>query len=68
MCFLRMTKEPIGGTAVFYRRLLVVHSTHIGPGHWFEMPDTSFRVGYSWPTRSELEEGLQAIFKAIHGL
>ncbi|KAH0360797.1 aspartate/tyrosine/aromatic aminotransferase, partial [Aureobasidium melanogenum] len=68
VCFPRMTKEPVGGTATFYKRLLEVHGTYIGPGHWFEMPDTSFRVGYGWPTRSELEEGLRAISRAMRGL
>lgn len=68
VCFPRMIKEPVGGPAAFYKRLLEVHGTYIGPGHWFEMPDTSFRVGYGWPTRSELEEGLRAISKALRGM
>ncbi|THZ51756.1 aspartate/tyrosine/aromatic aminotransferase [Aureobasidium pullulans] len=68
VCFPRMTREPVGGTAGFYKRLLEVHGTYVGPGHWFEMPDTSFRVGYGWSTRSELEEGLEAISKALREL
>ena len=27
-------------------RLLQQHGTYLGPGHWFELPDTCFRLGY----------------------
>jgi aspartate/methionine/tyrosine aminotransferase len=65
--FPRMTAEPAGGVEAFYRRLLGDHETYVGPGHWFEQPDTSFRVGYGWPTAEELEGGLEAISKALRG-
>lgn len=68
VCFPRMKEEPVGGTHGFYKRLLEVHGTYVGPGHWFEMPDTSFRIGYGWSTREELENGLEAISKALRGL
>jgi aspartate/methionine/tyrosine aminotransferase len=67
VCFPRMTAEPPGGTAGFYSRLLEAHGTYVGPGHWFEMPDTCFRLGYGWPTAGELEGGLAAISKALRG-
>ncbi len=65
VCFPRMKAEPPGGTAAFYRRLLETHGTYVGPGHWFEMPDTFFRLGYGWPTREELEAGLAGISRAL---
>jgi aspartate/methionine/tyrosine aminotransferase len=65
VCFPHMRSEPAGGTAAFYRRLLEKHGTYVGPGHWFEMPDRFFRLGYGWPTRSELEEGLEAISHSL---
>jgi aspartate/methionine/tyrosine aminotransferase len=65
VCFPRMKLEPVGGTAAFYDRLLDKYGTYVGPGHWFEMPDTFFRVGYGWPTRKELENGLKAISLAL---
>ena len=65
VCFPRMRSEPPGGTAGFYRRLLETHGTYVGPGHWFEMPDSFFRLGYGWPTRDELEAGLTAISRAL---
>jgi aspartate/methionine/tyrosine aminotransferase len=67
VCFPRMKSQPAGGTDAFYRRLLEVHGAYVGPGHWFEMPDTYFRLGYGWPTAAELEDGLVAISKALRG-
>jgi aspartate/methionine/tyrosine aminotransferase len=67
VCFPRMTAEPRGGTDAFYRRLLQDHGTYVGPGHWFEMPDTHFRLGYAWPTPEELEGGLTGISAALRG-
>ena len=67
VCFPRMRAEPPGGTGAFYRRLLDVHGCYVGPGHWFEMPDTCFRLGYGWPTAAELEAGLAAISAALRG-
>lgn len=68
VCFPRMREAPQGGTDAFYRRLLEDHGTYVGPGHWFEMPDTYFRLGYGWPTADELEAGLAGISKALRGL
>jgi len=65
VCFPRMTAEPAGGTEGFYRRLLETHGTYVGPGHWFEQSDRSFRLGYGWPTAAELEGGLAAISRAL---
>ncbi|MBS0418188.1 MAG: pyridoxal phosphate-dependent aminotransferase [Proteobacteria bacterium] len=65
VCFPRMKAEPPGGTAGFYRRLLELHGTYVGPGHWFEMSDVYFRLGYGWPTLPELEAGLAGISKAL---
>lgn len=67
VCFPRMTAEPPGGTDAFYRRLLQEHGTYVGPGHWFEMPDTYFRLGYAWPTAQELDSGLAGISAALRG-
>ena len=67
VCFPRMTSEPPGGTEGFYSRLLEDHGAYVGPGHWFEMPDRFFRLGYGWPTAEELDAGLAAISKALRG-
>ncbi|MBS0579831.1 MAG: pyridoxal phosphate-dependent aminotransferase [Proteobacteria bacterium] len=67
VCLPRMKSEPPGGTAAFYERLRDTHGAYVGPGHWFEMPDTYFRLGYGWPTRSALESGLAGISSALRG-
>jgi aspartate/methionine/tyrosine aminotransferase len=67
VCLPRMRGTPPGGTAGFYQRLLEVEGTYVGPGHWFELPDTCFRLGYGWPTRDELQAGLQGISRALRG-
>lgn len=67
VCFPRMRTVPAGGTAASYQRLLDVQGTYVGPGHWFEMPDTYFRLGYGWPTADELVAGLQGVSAALRG-
>ena len=67
VCFPRIKAEPVGGLAAFYARLLQTHGAYVGPGHWFEMSDLHFRVGYGWPTAEELEGGLKAISAALRG-
>ncbi len=67
VCFPRMTAEPEGGLSAFYARLLQTHGAYVGPGHWFEMSDRHFRIGYGWPTAEELTGGLKAISAALRG-
>jgi aspartate/methionine/tyrosine aminotransferase len=67
VCLPRMKSEPPGGTAAFYERLLSKYGAYVGRGHWFEMPDTYFRLGYGWPTRGALKSGLAAISSALRG-
>jgi aspartate/methionine/tyrosine aminotransferase len=67
VCFPRMKADPPGGTDAFYHRLLQDHGTYVGPGHWFEMSDRHFRIGYAWPTADELVQGLAGISAALRG-
>ena len=48
-------------TERFYDVLLAEHGTYVGPGHWFELDDRHFRLGYGWPTDDELRAGLAAL-------
>jgi aspartate/methionine/tyrosine aminotransferase len=48
----------------FYEVLLGDHGTYVGPGHWFEVDDRHFRLGFGWPTISELRAGLTALTEA----
>ena len=38
----------------FHDVLLADHGTYVGPGHWFEVDDRHFRLGFGWPTHAEL--------------
>jgi aspartate/methionine/tyrosine aminotransferase len=67
VCFPRMKIDPPGGTDAFYRRLVQDHGAYVGPGHWFEMSDRYFRIGYGWPTGEELQHGLVGISAALRG-
>jgi aspartate/methionine/tyrosine aminotransferase len=54
-------------TKRFYEDLLTEHGTYVGPGHWFEVDDRSFRLGYGWPTMVELRAGLGGLSAAARG-
>jgi aspartate/methionine/tyrosine aminotransferase len=48
----------------FYDVLLARYGTYVGPGHWFEVDDRHFRLGFGWPTHDELRAGLAALSAA----
>jgi aspartate/methionine/tyrosine aminotransferase len=51
-------------TARFYDVLLAEYGTYVGPGHWFEVDDRHFRLGFGWPSEGELRAGLFALSAA----
>ena len=51
-------------TDKFFDGLLSEHGTYVGPGHWFEVDDRHFRLGFGWPTEPELRAGLAALTAA----
>jgi aspartate/methionine/tyrosine aminotransferase len=51
-------------TEQFYDALLTKYGTYVGPGHWFEVDDRHFRLGFGWPSRDELRAGLAALSAA----
>jgi aspartate/methionine/tyrosine aminotransferase len=64
VCFPRLRVSSGFNFDSFYARLLDGHGTYVGPGHWFEMPKSYFRVGFLWPFEDELRGGLAAISAA----
>jgi len=48
----------------FYDVLLREFGTYVGPGHWFEVDDRHFRLGFGWPTHGELAAGLSGVTAA----
>lgn len=49
----------------FYHILLEKYGTYVGPGHWFEMPRHYMRIGFGWPDKQQLQEGLEALSKSL---
>ena len=64
VCLVKIKKKI--DTSKFYELLLKQYSTYVGPGHWFEVGDDHFRLGFGWPTKSELEKGLRNISLALN--
>jgi aspartate/methionine/tyrosine aminotransferase len=60
----RFRSEVSVDTDRFYELLLAKHGTYVGPGHWFEVDDRHFRLGFGWPTEAELRAGLAALTAA----
>ena len=65
VCFPRLREPERYDVERFYRVLLEDYATVVGPGHWFEQPRHSFRLGYGWPTPEALSEGLGNLSKAL---
>jgi aspartate/methionine/tyrosine aminotransferase len=63
--FPRLNVPSSFDAAAFYKTLLDDYGTYVGPGHWFEMPRTFFRIGFGWPTVAELQGGLASISSAL---
>ena len=63
--FPRLNVPASFDAAAFYKTLLDDYGTYVGPGHWFEMPRTFFRIGFGWPTVAELQGGLASISSAL---
>ena len=49
----------------FYAVLTGERKTWVGPGHWFEQDDRYMRVGFGWPTATELSDGLANVSAAL---
>ena len=61
---MRFRPEVEVDTDRFYERLLAEHGTYVGPGHWFELDDRHFRLGYGWPSIDDLRAGLAGLLAA----
>lgn len=65
VCLPRIRPDVKIDLQAFYQRLYSVHGTYVGAGRWFEMPDNYFRIGFGWPTLTQLSEGLEGISASI---
>lgn len=65
VCFPRIKPEIEVDTREFYDVLNNEYGVFVGPGRWFDMDDRYFRVGYAWPDKEELRQGLLNLFKTV---
>ncbi len=65
VCFPRIKKTAGVITPQFYSILRKKYRTFLAPGHWFNMDDLYFRLGFGWPSEEELEQGLKNVSKAL---
>ncbi|MGH9708016.1 MAG: aminotransferase class I/II-fold pyridoxal phosphate-dependent enzyme, partial [Candidatus Acidiferrales bacterium] len=65
VCLPRFAGNLEINTHAFYEVLLRKFSTYVGPGHWFELSDRYFRLGYGWEGKEKLARGLKNISSAI---
>ena len=49
----------------FYEVLMERFKTYVGPGHWFEMDDRYFRLGYGWEPKEKVAVGVRNISEAL---
>jgi len=65
VCFPRFKEDLNIDTAKFYNTLMNIYQTMVGPGHWFEMPDSYMRIGFGWTDNIIFKQGLENISAAI---
>lgn len=65
VCFPRIPPGAHVDIERFHRTLVDDHATVVGPGHWFEQPDSYMRIGYGWPTLDRLREGLANVSASL---
>ncbi len=65
ICFPRIKPEINIDMEQFYKVLKYTYKTFVASGRWFEVDNRFMRIGYGYPSKQELEGGLQCISKAI---
>jgi aspartate/methionine/tyrosine aminotransferase len=51
--------------AEFYKTLNDKYGVFVGPGRWFDMDDRYFRIGYGWPSKEDVSQGMRHIIDAL---
>jgi aspartate/methionine/tyrosine aminotransferase len=65
VCFPAIKKEIVIDTEYFYKQLFSKYRTMVGPGHWFNMPDSFMRIGFAWIDKETLTTGLDNISRCL---
>lgn len=63
VCFPRIV-DPLVDVPAFYEELERL-DTAVGPGRWFERPDTHFRIGYGHLSEADLRIALRNVSSAL---
>ena len=65
VCFPRFKNPDSIDLDKFYSTLMQNYKTMVGPGHWFAMPDSYFRLGFGWVDSGTFKRGLENLSKAM---
>ena len=65
VCFPRFKNPDSIHLDKFYSTLMQKYKTMVGPGHWFAMPDSYFRLGFGWVDSVIFKGGLENLSKAM---
>ena len=65
VCFPRFRNPDSIDLDKFYITLMQKYKTIVGPGHWFAMPDSYFRLGFGWVDSGTFKRGLENLGKAM---
>ena len=61
VCFPEIKAAANINLPLFYTRLMKQYKTMVGPGHWFNMPDSYMRIGFAWIDKTTLKKGLENV-------
>ncbi len=65
VCFPKIKANIKFDFDVFQTKLYSQYATLVGYGHWFDMDDSYMRLGFGYPTSSELTLGLENLLLAV---
>jgi len=65
VCFARLKDKYKIDMHGLYAMLYSEYGTIVGPGHWFERERIYMRIGFGYPSASELQGGLNALHQCI---
>ena len=65
VCFPQLKNSEQYDLVNFYDSLYTRYQTLVGGGHWFEQDQSFMRIGFGYPTATELEKGLENLVTCL---
>ena len=65
VCFPQLKDSAQYDLVNFYDSLYTRYQTVVGGGHWFEQDQSFMRIGFGYPTATELEKGLDNLVTCL---